>query len=52
MSVEFDAHECTCDDSEFEHDDGFGCTVKDCDCLAGWSIKWPEETPAEASPYN
>jgi len=34
----FDAHDCICDHPEQAHDDGFGCTVRGCRCLAGWSF--------------
>jgi hypothetical protein len=33
---------CTCDHPESWHDDGFGCTEQDCECLASWTIEWIE----------
>jgi hypothetical protein len=38
MTVVFDDHECTCEHPPSAHDDGFGCTERGCDCLAGWSF--------------
>jgi hypothetical protein len=38
MSVMFDAHECTCEHPPTAHDDGFGCTERGCECLAGWRL--------------
>jgi hypothetical protein len=36
--IVFDEHLCVCPDAPSLHDDGFGCTVEGCDCLAGWSF--------------
>jgi hypothetical protein len=36
--VEFDAGACTCLHPPSAHDDGFGCTVRGCECLAGWLL--------------
>ena len=36
--VVFNDHECTCDHPAEAHDDGPGCTVPGCDCLASWSF--------------
>jgi len=38
----FDHGDCICDHDPSEHDDGFGCMVPDCSCLAGWSLGWSE----------
>lgn len=32
----FEEEKCVCDDPWSLHDDGFGCTVAGCACLAGW----------------
>jgi hypothetical protein len=40
MAIVFDEAVCTCPEPHpaEAHDDGFGCTVTDCPCLAGWSF--------------
>ena len=42
---EFDQAACTCYHPPSAHDDGFGCTIPECDCLAGWS--WTVASLAE-----
>lgn len=31
--------DCCCQHFANEHDDGFGCTVDGCPCVAGWEFR-------------
>jgi hypothetical protein len=44
LDPEFDTPSCTCYHLESDHDDGGGCTVEGCLCVAGWS--WDDRTLA------
>lgn len=38
LEISFDDAACTCEHGHWAHDDGFGCTERDCPCIAGWVV--------------